>query len=289
MRILVTWSAGFVWKELVRKLQKHHHFVIGLDINPEKQSDLFFQHNLTIPFPTEIEFDLCIHLASSVWGILFNTEKADIIRYNNLINKYTLALLQKNNCDRMIFFSSINVFEGKDIFPHEKLRWLDQASAYALSKGMSEMFFSSWVKHLTIIRPTNIFWQSQMKSHAKFGESHVIPDLLTKIESTETEIEVFGDGSQIRNFLHVDDITEFLTHILEIEGQHFFNLRSDILISIENLARELIEFTKKDISIRFLPDFMKYEQMRIKNFDTMEIQKYWFSSKIGSISSWLSR
>lgn len=113
-----------------------------------------------------------------------------------------------------------------------------------------------------------------MKSHAKFGESHVIPDLLTKIESTETEIEVFGDGSQIRNFLHVDDITEFLTHILEIEGQHFFNLRSDILISIENLARELIEFTKKDISIRFLPDFMKYEQMRIKNFDTMEIQKY---------------
>ena len=196
MRILVTGSAGFVGKELVKKLQENnHHFVIGIDINHESQSDLFFHHDLTTSFPEAIEFDLCIHLASSVWGILFNTEKAGIIEYNNLINKYTLELLQKNGCDHMIFFSSINVFEGKDEFLHEKLTGLDQTSTYALSKAMSEMFFTSWVSNLIIIRPTNIFGQSQMKSHKKFGESHVIPDLLTKIEQANSEIEVFGNGT----------------------------------------------------------------------------------------------
>ncbi len=289
MRILVTGSAGFVWRELVKKLQNSGHFVIWIDINPENQSDIFIQHDLTTPLNQKIDFNLCIHLASSVWGILFNTEKADIIRYNNIINKYTLAILQKNSCDRMIFFSSINVFEWKNEFPHEKLAWLDQKSAYALSKAMSEMFFISWISNLTIIRPTNIFGQSQMKSHSKFGESHVIPDLLTKIEQAKNEIEVFGDGTQIRNFLHVDDINEFLIKILDLHGQYFFNLRSEILVSINELAFELIKFTGKNLSIKFLPEFMKYEQMRIQNFDIKSIQQFGFVSNINMLSEGLKK
>lgn len=289
MRILVTGSAGFVWKELVRLLQKNNHFVIGIDIQKEDQSDIFFQHDLTTSFSKKIDFDLCIHLASSVWWILFNTEKADIIKYNNLINKYTLEILQENTCDRMIFFSSINVFEGKDEFPHAMLRWIDQESSYALSKAMSEMFFCSWVKNLTIIRPTNIFGQSQIKSHSKFGESHVIPDVLTKIEWASSEIEVFGDGSQVRNFIHVNDINRFLLKILDLTWHHFFNLRSNILITIGSLAQELIDFSKKDLTIRYLPEFMRYEQMRIQNFDITEIQDRWFSPQIETISVGLTQ
>ncbi len=288
MKILITGSAGFVWKELVRKLQKNHHFIIGIDINKEDQSDLFFQHDLTTPFDHNIEFDLCIHLASSVGWILFNTEKADIIKYNNHLNAIVLQIMKTNSCDRMIFFSSINVFEWKDTFPHARLDSLSQESAYALSKWMSEMFFSSWISHLTVIRPTNIFGQSQMKSHAKFGESHVIPDLLTKIEQAESSIEVFGDGSQVRNFLHVDDITEFLTHILDLNGQHFYNLRSEILITIEQLANELIWFAKKDISIKYLPEFMRYEQMRINNFSLDIVEVLGFNSSVESISKGLT-
>ncbi len=189
----------------------------------------------------------------------------------------------------MIFFSSINVFEGKDEFLHEKLTGLDQTSTYALSKAMSEMFFTSWVSNLIIIRPTNIFGQSQMKSHKKFGESHVIPDLLTKIEQANSEIEVFGNGSQIRNFLHVDDINEFLIKILDIPGQNYFNLRSEILTSIHELAHELIKFTGRNLSIKFLPEFMKYEQMRIQNFDIKPVQKHGFVSNINTISEGLRK
>lgn len=288
MKILVTWSAGFVGKELVRKLKKNNHFIIWIDINSEDQSDIFFQHDLTTSFDQKLDFDICIHLASSVGWILFNTEKADIIKYNNRLNKIVLEIMRNNECDRMIFFSSINVFEWKDEFPHARLDSLDQESAYALSKWMSEMFFSSWISNLTIIRPTNIFWQSQMKSHAKFGESHVIPDLLTKIEQAESSIEVFGDGSQIRNFLHVDDITEFLIKILDLEGQYFLNLRSDILITIWQLAEELIRFSKKDISIAYLPEFMRYEQMRINNFPLGTIETLGFKNAIKSISDGLT-
>lgn len=288
MRILVTGSAGFVGKELVAKLQSSWHFVIGIDINAENQSDIFFQHDLITAFTNSIDFDLCIHLASSVWGILFNTEKADIINYNNLINKFTLKILQDHNCDRMIFFSSINVFEWKHEFPHRKLLGLDQHSSYALSKAMSEMFFSSWIDNLIVIRPTNIFWKSQIKSHLKFGESHVIPDLLIKIDRASEGIEVFGDGKQIRNFLHVDDIIDFLLAILALEWQHFFNLRSSILISIGDLAEELIRFSKKNLSIHYLPEFMKYEQMNIENFDLEIPRTLWFSPSVDSIAYWLS-
>lgn len=288
MRILVTGSAGFVGKELVRILKKDNHFVIGLDIKEENQSDIFFQHDLTTSFGEEIKFDLCIHLASSVGWILFNTEKVDIIKYNNLINKYTLEILKKNGCNRMIFFSSINVFEWKNEFPHAKLTGLDQQSSYALSKGMSEMFFSSWIENLIVIRPTNIFWKSQIKNHSKFGESHVIPDLLIKISTASEWIEVFGDGKQIRNFLHVEDIIEFLLLILSFEGQYYLNLRSDILISIGMLAEELIQFSQKTLHIDYLPEFMKYEQMNIENFDIEIPRALWFAPRIDSIKYWLS-
>ena len=149
------------------------------------------------------------------------------------------------------------------------------------------MFFSSWIENLTIIRPTNIFGKSQMKSHAKFWESHVIPDLLTKIAEAQDAIEVFWDGSQIRNFIHVDDINEFLLQILSLEWQYFFNLRSDILLSIGELAHELIEFSRKQVKIKFLPEFMKYEQMKICNFNTSYIESFGFRKVVDSIGSWL--
>ena len=217
MKVLVTGSAGFVGKEMVTMLKDNGHHVIGIDINPDHLSDEFYQHDLTIVFNKKLDFDVCIHLASSVGGILFNVEKADIITYNNLINKNVLNIMTENNCDHLVFFSSINVFESNNKFTHAKIDGLDQMSGYALSKAIGELFFANWIKNLMVIRPTNIFGKSQMRMHEKFGESHVIPDLQRKIEIALDEIEVFGDGSQVRNFIHVQDVVRFVVKNMAAE------------------------------------------------------------------------
>lgn len=287
MRILITWSAWFIWKELVRALKSEWHYIIWIDINNDEISDEFYKHDLTIQFNKKINFDMCFHLASSVWWILFNTEKADMITYNNLLNKNILKTLNDNNCNKLVFFSSINVFEWEKVFPHEKLTWITQTSWYALSKAIWEMFFSSWIENLLIIRPTNVFWKSQMRCHERFWESHVIPDLIKKIDISNWEIEVFGDWTQIRNFIHVKDIIDFLILQLSFEWQKFINLRSEILISIWELTKELINISWKNITIKYKTEFMKYEQMKISNFDISIPESIWYKSKIKSIKEWL--
>jgi nucleoside-diphosphate-sugar epimerase len=90
---------------------------------------------------------------------------------------------------------------------------------------------------------------------------------LHKISLAESSIEVFGDGSQIRNFVHVVDLCNFLPKVFDIKGKHYFNLRSNILITIGELAKELIIFSGKDLVIKYNTDYMKYEKFRIENFD----------------------
>ncbi len=196
--------------------------------------------------------------------------------------------MTENNCDHLVFFSSINVFESNNKFTHAKIDGLDQMSGYALSKAIGELFFANWIKNLMVIRPTNIFGKSQMRMHEKFGESHVIPDLQRKIEIALDEIEVFGDGSQVRNFIHVQDVVRFVVKNMAAEWHHYCNLRSNILISIGDLAKELIRISGKPVKVKFLKEYMKYELIKMVNFDISELEKFWYTTHVDSLEEGLS-
>jgi len=287
-RILITGSSGFVGKYLKGILKSMGYYCIGIDkIVDLDDLDEFYLHDLTTPFHIEISFDICIHLASAVWWIIFNIEHADIITYNNLINHNTVNIFHKSHGKQFLFFSTINVFETNSTFLHEKLWSIDQATWYAISKAISEKFFEGIVENLVVIRPTNIFGKNQIKSHEKVWESHVIPDLLHKISLADKNIEVFGDWSQIRNFVHVIDLCKFLVNIFWLKWKHYFNLRSEILITIWELSKELIEFAWKNLDIVYNTDYMKYEKFKIHNFDMSYPMRFGFINKFSSIVEWL--
>jgi len=267
MNILVTGSSGFVGDELVAILQRAGHFIIGIDIQPGGKADKLIQHDLKIKFnQSYFKFDACIHLASEVGGIMFNINQKNIDDENQLINNTVLELCKFADCETLIFFSSINVFESNNSYHHGPLEKIDQVSPYALSKAKSEVFFKDHFKNYTVIRPTNLFGKSQARIHEGYGESHVIPDLLKKIDMEE-KIEVFGDGSQVRNFIHVNDIVKFVVNALDFKGVSYLNLRSNTTISIRQLIESLIDFRKSDKEVFFNAEYMKYELFKIQEFD----------------------
>lgn len=287
MNVLVTGSAGFTGQVLVAQLQAAGHQVTRIDIEPDYLSGTFIQHDLTKPLKQEIVADVVIHLASAVGGFLFNL-KEDLIETNDGVNANVLEICKKAGCDHLVFFSSINVFEVNHSFVHDRLVVVDQKSPYARSKARGEFLFSQGMPDCMIIRPTNLFGKAQRRKHQIVGESHVIPDLLRKIESGE-DLHVFGDGTQVRNFLHVNDVCEFVVSNLAFSGQCFFNLRSDITITIAQLAKILIEFSGREINITFDPSYMSYELFRITNFDLTVPAHYGWNPKVQTIQAGLLR
>ena len=285
--VLVTGSAGFIGQYLCEYLASCGLRVIGID---KRSVDVDFDmivHDLTQPLSINILATTCIHLASSVGGILFNhSVKADMVEYNDAINKTVVDICKQVGCNRMIFFSSINVFESDTSFAHEKIQNQPLVTPYAKSKALGEKLFSESFKDLVVIRPTNVFGKRQGRTHGVVGESHVIPDLIDKINSNDV-VQVLGDGTQLRNFVHVMDVVRFVEKMLRVDGKHFFNLRSSLTINIAVLAVNIAKALGKDVEFRFDPSFMRYETFQIKDFDVTPAISFGWNVTVNSIADGL--
>jgi nucleoside-diphosphate-sugar epimerase len=290
VRLLITGSSGFIGSNLCTLLASHkNYYTIGVDKVFPRTGILpneFIHKDLTIGIDEDINFDICIHLASEVGGILYNNVVSDNIHKNNSkIDSTLFDILKRNGKKPMIFISSINVFEGQYDFVESAMPInIRELTSYSKSKLLSEHFFCSNLKDIAVIRPTNIFGKSQIKTHSKTGESHVIPDLLSKIESSTDEILVFGDGTQKRNFLHVIDLCEFIKGLVDNFSSGFYNIRSDNTISISKLVEELIIFKKKmNLKIRFQSEYMVYEKIKIYEFEINNAHSRGWRPTINSI------
>lgn len=285
--VLITGAAGFIGQYFCEHLNAMGLSVIGLDKRDANLPCELICHDLTEIYAGKIEAKTCIHLASSVGGILFNNAtKADMVEYNASVNRGVIELLKAGGCQRMVFFSSINVFESNPSFDHGRILVPPALTSYAISKADGERELAKVFEHFTVIRPTNVFGKRQIRTHDQFGESHVIPDLMKKIQESVI-VDVLGDGTQRRNFVHVQDIVEFVVRNLNLNGQHYFNLRSDITVTIGQLAHELSLFMKRDVSFKFDPSFMKLETFKIQNFNLDVPAKYGWSPRFQSIAEGL--
>ena len=268
MKILITGGSGFIGQELIKLLSINHH-VVNIDLVPSGLDVDEVVHDLTTG-PVELDADFCFHLASAAGGLLFNQQE-DIIEYNAKINENTLVSCRSIP---IVFISTLNVYEGVqsvDDYP------LKPSTPYAKSKLQGEGYFLENANELSIVRPCNIFGKSQISKFSQYGESHVIPDILHKIENADTDIEVWGDGSQKRGFLHVYDMCAFLVSLLTKELVEY-NICSHIILSVSELINELIQFVGKNVGVKYNPSYMKYERMFIDNiFEDLK--------NVGNISS----
>jgi UDP-glucose 4-epimerase len=165
----------------------------------------------------------------------------------------------------MIYASSIAVFEASGGFASAPLGDERPRTPYARAKAQGERMVEELFEEFVIVRPTNIFGPQQRRGRERVGESHVIPDLLHKIHSAE-RLEVLGDGRQVRNFIHVDDVAWFLVAALAAPARGWFNLRSDIQLSIGALATTLLRAVGQRRDIVYRPDYLRFEPHPIELF-----------------------
>jgi GDP-L-fucose synthase len=251
-RVCVTGGAGFLGRNIVRKLQQRgvkDVFVPLIDEYDLTQPEAI-QRMLERSTP-----DVIIHLAAQVGGIGANRARPAEFFYNNLMMGTTLMhQAWQHGVAKFVAIGTICAypkftpvpFREEDLwngYPEEtnapyglaKKMLLVQAQAYRQQYGYNAIF----------LLPVNLYGPADNFNPAS---SHVIPALIRKcIEAQEgglDEIVVWGDGSPTREFLYVEDAAEGILLASErFDGAQPVNLGSGNEISIKNLLETIVHLT----------------------------------------------
>jgi UDP-glucose 4-epimerase len=267
-RILITGGAGFIGSHLARELLKRKYSVTVLDnlcsgkianlkeINKESafefiQGDIRDENQLKSAFEG---VDAVVHLAALIDIAASVTDPAST---NDVNVTGTLNVLQeaaRRKVRRFVFASSTAVYGDSKTLPINENLNVNPISPYAASKVAGEAyckaFAGSYGLSTVVLRFFNVYGPRSENS----PYSGVITKFLKQANKGDT-INIYGDGEQTRDFIHVKDIVEALISALEAheaDGETF-NVCTGIPTSINDLATAVQAATQKELPIVYAP------------------------------------
>ncbi len=227
------------------------------------------------------QFDEVYQLAADMGGagFVFTGENdADIMHNSAQINLNIAELCVKYKVGRLFYSSSACMYpqEIQRISNNTGLKESDAYPAnpdseYGWEKLFSERLFLAYARNkgldVRIARFHNIFgvegtWKGgREKAPAamcrKVAEAKVEENIYEYSDGTKEtisqnngEIEVWGDGLQTRSFLYIDECIEGISRLMNSDCKEPVNIGSDEMVSINELAKMVIEISGKNIAIK---------------------------------------
>ena len=256
MKFVVTGGAGFVGSHLVKLLVKEGHIVTVIDnLHTGKKKNLasviqqITFKKIDIRNYEELEkimknIDGVFHQAALtvVQDSFKNPQEYHDVNVDGTENIFKLA--QKNNF-KVVYASSSSVYGHKKDMPINEDTLREPINPYGQTKLDTEFLFEKYTKIGTKIiglRYFNIFGQGQTLEYAG-----VITKFLDRIKENKSPI-IFGDGTQIRDFIFVKDIV--MANLLAMESQisnSLVNIGTGKAITILELANMIIESSGKNL------------------------------------------
>ena len=244
-KIYVAGHRGMVGSAIVRKLQMegYHNLVlktsVELDLRNQAAVEKFF----------EAEKPEYVFLAAAkVGGIMANnTYRADFLYENLMIESNVIHQSYVHGVRKLLFLGSSCIYPKKAPQPLKEeyllSGYLEETNEpYAISKiagiKLSENYRRQYGCDFISAMPTNLYGPND---NYDLKVSHVIPALIRKfIEAKNAQnpvVEIWGTGSPLREFLHVDDLAEACVFLmLQYSHQEFINIGSGLEVTIKDLA-----------------------------------------------------
>ena len=244
-KIYVAGHRGMVGSAIVRKLQMegYHNLVlktsVELDLRNQAAVEKFF----------EAEKPEYVFLAAAkVGGIMANNiYRADFLYENLMIESNVIHQSYVHGVRKLLFLGSSCIYPKKAPQPLKEeyllSGYLEETNEpYAISKiagiKLSENYRRQYGCDFISAMPTNLYGPND---NYDLKVSHVIPALIRKfIEAKNAQnpvVEIWGTGSPLREFLHVDDLAEACVFLmLQYSHQEFINIGSGLEVTIKDLA-----------------------------------------------------
>ena len=250
MKFAVTGGAGFVGNNIVRLLISKGHSVVVIDnLHTGKKENLegvlekIEFHEIDIRNYNEMEkilknVDGIFHEAALtiVQESFDKTKEYFDVNVKGTENIFKIAEKFKK---KVVYASSSSIYGDTEQIVIKESSIRNPINPYGQTKLEDEFLAEKYVsKGLEVIglRYFNIFGKGQTGSYAG-----VITQFMRKLNDKKSPI-IFGDGLQIRDFIHVSDIAEAnLSAMLSNTNSGFFNIGTGIGTKIVDLAKVMIK------------------------------------------------
>lgn len=264
MKFLISGGAGFLGSHLIDSLLEEGHEVTVVD-------DLSTVKYYTLPegvrlvrqkvedFQTSARFDYVLHLAARPSPEDYISHPVETIMSNSVGTMRMLEIARRS--DGVFFYTSTSeVYGSASVIPIPESYWgyvnpIGMRSCYDESKRFSEALVMAYHRQYgldtRVQRPFNVYGP-RLREDGTYGR--VVSRFIYQALRGE-DLTVFGDGTQTRAFLYVEDWVEATRRMLftkELKGE-VVNVGSDRETKVIDLARMIIDLTGSRAKVKFLP------------------------------------
>ena len=257
MTILVTGGSGFIGSHLVDALLQRGHEVRVMDPVPPHRRDVeYVNASLTDGAGTiaaASDASHIFHLAA-----VSNVDEAyqapvKTVEVNVVGTLRVLEAARRHDCDRVLFASTVWVYggaRGVDVHEDSPFFMPGAGHVYTSTKIAAELLFHDYWE-LYGVPFTILRYGIPYGPRARSGT--VVPIFVRKALAGEP-ITIFGDGSQYRNFLYVEDLAQGnVKAMAAVAENQIYNLEGRRPITVLEVAETIQKILGGKVPIEFKP------------------------------------
>ena len=251
MKILVAGGTGLAGSAIIRELERVNKNVIGIsskDVN-------LLDRAKTFSCIKDLSPAIIIDAAAKVGGVGSNNAfPVEFLSQNLQIQSNLMDAAHEAKVEKFVFLGSSCIYPRNCAQPIKEdyllTGELEQTnSAYAIAKiagielikSYRKEYGYSWIS----VMPTNLYGPND---NFDLENSHVLPALIRKFveakRNNSPEVVLWGSGTPLREFLHVDDLAKAILVCLEkYDDSQQINIGSGDEISIKDLGQKIANLT----------------------------------------------
>jgi GDP-L-fucose synthase len=271
-KILITGGSGLVGQNLANRLVKEGYKNIRVnlhkrDVRNHLNGVEYTKHDLQTyqgcreaTENTEVVFHCAASTSNAVDTIV---DPLAHVTPNVAMNNFLIDAAWRNFVKHYIFLSSNTVYppKGDEAVIETDFLFNEPYPVYfpvGWMKRYAEVQCELYAKYLprtmktTVIRPANLYGPHDKYD---FNKCHVTPATIRKVADQMNPIPVWGDGSELRDLLYIEDFVEALQCVLEKEikdGFEVYNIGSNNVYSVLDVLDKMKQIANFEAPIEFI-------------------------------------
>ena len=280
-KALVLGAGGFIGSHLVKRLKREGFWVRGVDLKYPEWSktgaDEFVVGDLRSPQVCynviNRDFDEVYQLAADMGGIGYiDSAECEIMHNNSLININVIHVAKQAKIKRYFFSSSVCVYRNmKDneakikednaypAMPDNEYGW-EKLYAERMIKAYGRKFDMA----IRIARFQNCYGPEGTWRGGREKAPAAISRKVAEAKDGD-EIEVWGDGKAVRDYIYIDDILNGICLLMNSDIYEPVNIGTSEIKSVDELVMTIIKASGKELKIKHIKGPVGVEARNISN------------------------